>query len=166
MEENNSNSVFKVLVIILVVLLGINMYRTELIDQQLSKIEEAFEQGQAVQVITEVPSAKSVTPTPNRESSSSSRVSVSAKVKVENRYVVGTTYLPKVTTGPEGVVVVDVTIDEIGIVTAASLNTSSTVKNEEIVDLCKEAALKTKFSYNPGAAGRVKGRITYTFSSK
>ena len=100
------------------------------------------------------------------EAVSIGRVSVSAKVKVENRYVHGTTYLPKVTTGPTGVVVIDVTMDCVGLVTAVSLNSKSTITDEEIVDLCKESALQTHFSYNPDAPDKIRGSITYTFVAK
>ena len=93
-------------------------------------------------------------------------VSVSAKVKVENRYVSGTTYLPRVSTGPAGLVVIDVTMDQIGIVTAVSFNTKSTISDEDIIDLCKESALKTHFAYNPDAPEKSKGTITYTFTAK
>ena len=99
-------------------------------------------------------------------SGSTGRVSVSAKVKVENRYVQGTTYLPKVTTGPVGVVIINVTMDRVGIVNAVSINAGSTISDEEIVDQCKEAALRTLFSYNPDAPDKSKGTIAYSFATK
>jgi outer membrane murein-binding lipoprotein Lpp len=102
----------------------------------------------------------------NYAAGSSGRVSVSAKVKVDNRYVSGTTYLPKVATGPEGVVVVNVTMGRIGTVGSVSINSASTINDEEILDLCKEAALKTNFAYNPDAPDKSKGTITYTFKKK
>lgn len=64
-------------------------------------------------------------------SSSNGRVSVSAKVKVEDRYVFGTTYLPKITTGPTGVVVVGITISHSGSVTSARVKTESTISDED-----------------------------------
>lgn len=105
-------------------------------------------------------------PVSPKTSSSKGPVSVSAKVKVENRYVRGTTYLPKVSTGPEGLVVIDVTMDRIGIVTAVSVNIKSTISDDDIIDLCKESALKTNFAYNPDAPEKSKGTITYTFTAK
>ncbi|MCR5561613.1 MAG: hypothetical protein K6F58_07365 [Bacteroidales bacterium] len=105
-------------------------------------------------------------PVSPKTSSSKGPVSVSAKVKVENRYVSGTTYLPRVSTGPAGLVVIDVTMDQIGIVTAVSFNTKSTISDEDIIDLCKESALKTHFAYNPDAPEKSKGTITYTFTAK
>ena len=94
------------------------------------------------------------------------RVSVSAKVKVENRYVQGTTYVPKVTTGPTGVVIINVTMDRVGIVSAVSVNAGTTIADEEIIDQCKESALKTHFAYNPDAPDKSKGTITYTFAAR
>lgn len=93
-------------------------------------------------------------------------VSVSAKVKVENRYVMGTTYVPKISTGQSGTVVIDVTLTRTGTVTAVSTNGRSTITDEDIIDACKEAALKTDFSYNPEAPDKSKGTITYTFTAK
>lgn len=101
-----------------------------------------------------------------RPSSSSGRVSVSAKVKVENRYVSGSTPLPKVTTGPAGFVVINVSMDRVGIVGSVSVNPNSTITVEEILDQCKEAALKTSFAYNPDAPNKSIGTITYTFTAK
>ena len=229
MEENN-NILVKVLAIVLIAILGLNVYRTETtkkeMEQLATKVEQLSAQLDSYGVV-EAPavtspvasgvskkefttlsklvsslelkvsalqgtvdrlarsqskmgsssrvseSTSSVLSTSAGSSASTAkstasigRVSVSAKVKVENRYVQGPTYLPKVTTGPAGVVVIDVTMDRVGIVSAASLNSKSTIPDEEIVDLCKESALKTNFSYNPDAPDKLKGSITYTFVAK
>lgn len=42
-------------------------------------------------------------------------------------------------------------MDYVGIVGAVSVNSSSTITGEKILDQCKEAALKTSFGYNPDA---------------
>ena len=97
---------------------------------------------------------------------SNGRVSVSAKVKVENRYVSGTTYTPKVSTGPAGVVVIGVTMDRVGIVSKVSVNSGTTITDEDIIDMCKECALKTSFGYNPDAPEKSVGTITYTFTAR
>lgn len=70
------------------------------------------------------------------------------------------------TIGPAGVVVINVTMDRVGIVGSVSVNSSSTIIDEEILDQCKEAALKTSFAYNPDAPNKTTGTITYTFTSK
>ena len=102
----------------------------------------------------------------NASAGTNGRVSVTAKVKVENRYVSGTTYVPKVTTGPTGIVVVNVSMDNVGIVGSASIGSGTTITNEDILDLCKEAALKTHFAYNPDAPRKSVGTITYTFTAR
>lgn len=101
-----------------------------------------------------------------RPTSTSGRVSISAKVKVENRYVSGMTYLPKVTTGPAGIVVINVSMNRVGMVGTVSVNAASTISDEEVLDACKEAALKTSFGYNPDAPEKSTGTITYTFTAK
>ena len=102
----------------------------------------------------------------NASAGRNGRVSVTAKVKVENRYVSGTTYVPKVTTGPTGVVVVNVSMDNVGIVGSASIGSGTTITDEDILDLCKEAALKTRFAYNPDAPRKSLGTITYSFTAR
>ena len=99
-------------------------------------------------------------------SSGNGRVSVSAKVKVEDRYVRGTTVLPKVSTGPEGVVIIGVVMDHGGDVTSARVKSETTITDEDILDACKESALKTKFSINLDVSGKHPATITYTFTAK
>ncbi len=94
------------------------------------------------------------------------RVSVTAKVKVEDRYVSGKTPVPSISTGPAGVVVIGVTMDRVGIVSKATVNSGTTITDEEIIDACKEAALKTSFGYNPEAPNHSVGTITYTFTAR
>lgn len=94
------------------------------------------------------------------------RVSVTAKVKVEDRYVPYRTYLPNISEGPVGKVVVNITIEHSGSVVSARINPESTISDEDILDACKEAALKTGFSYNPEAPSKQTGTITYTFTAR
>ena len=96
---------------------------------------------------------------------SSGRVSVSAKVKVEDRYV-EKTILPQISSGPEGTVVVSVTIDPGGYVSGAKIGSGTTINDEEILDKCKEAALKSKFNINVYVSSKHPGTITYTFTAK
>lgn len=224
MEENN-NIIIKGLAIILIAILGLNVYRTETTKKEMAQLAITVEQlaaqldsmgvveapassgankrefnalsktvssleskvkalqgsvdrlsrsqaqsGGTSRVSGNSPSGQSSSAgssaAATTPSSSSGRVSVSAKVKVENRYVSGTTYLPKVTTGPAGIVIINVSMDQVGIVGAVSVNSSSTITDEEILDQCKEAALKTHFSYNPDAPNKSTGTITYTFTAK
>lgn len=221
MEENNNNVIIKGLAIILIAILGLNVYRTETTKKELSSLSETVQQvsarldslqvseggGAAASVgsnkqvsaltkkvsilesklntlqgtidrLTKSSSSGSArvataigggslsgtatTAAPNK----SGRASVSAKVKVENRYVQGTTYLPKVSTGSAGTVIVNVVLNRIGTVGSVSIDASSTISDEDILDACKEAALKTSFAYNPEAPDKSRGTITYTFTAK
>ena len=219
MEEDNNNIIVKGLTIILIAILGLNVYRTEMTKKEMAQLATTVEQlsakldslgvfespsgttpsssgvskkefarlsktvsslesrvtsiqgavdrlsrGQAQS--TEATKASSSPATATGKTSKSGRVLVTAKVKVENRYVNGMTYLPKVSTGPEGVVIIDVTMTRVGTVTAVSVNGNSTISDEEILDACKEAALKTDFGYNPDAPEKSRGTITYSFTIK
>lgn len=211
MEENNNNFVIKVLAIILIAILGINVYRTESTKKEISELTSTVDLIQAqldslviqpasapssaqsadkkkvatlerrvvslesqvsslkgtVETLTKpAPNTKTAVSTANTSTSKGSKITVSAKVKVENRYVMGTTYLPKVSIGPEGVVVINVSMDRVGIVSSVSVNSATTITDEDILDLCKESALKTSFAYNPDAPQKSTGTITYTFMAK
>lgn len=230
MEDNNNNIIVKGLAIILIAILGLNVYRTETTKKEMAQLATTVEQISAQLDslgVVEAPTgtapvasgvskkefsslSKSVSSLESkvtalqgtvdklsrsqaqsggtsrvpgnatsgqtssagssaaatRPSSSSGRVSVTAKVKVENRYVSGTTYLPKVTTGPAGIVVINVSMNRVGMVGTVSVNAASTISDEEILDACKEAALKTSFGYNPDAPEKSTGTITYTFSAR
>ena len=118
------------------------------------------------QASTNTVSSSASSAQPSSGNKSSGRVSVTAKVKVEDRYVSGKTPIPSVTNGPTGVVVIGVTMNRVGIVSKATVNTGTTITDEEILDACKEAALKTSFGYNPEAPDHSIGTITYTFTAK
>lgn len=218
MEENNNNIIVKGLAIILIAILGLNVYRTETTKKEMAQLASTVEQLSAQLDslgVVEAPAgtapaasgvskkefttlSKSVSSleskvsalqgtvdrlsrgqsqsggttrssssstTTSGTSSNSGRVSVSAKVKVENRYVQGTTYVPKVTSGPAGVVVINVVVNRLGTVGSVSVDSSSTITAEDILDACKEAALKTDFAYNPEAPDKSRGTITYTFTT-
>ena len=217
METNGNNVIVKGLAIVLIAILGLNVYRTETTKKEMSHLTEAVEvltsrldslegvrtpAGRSAASVSKkefanlaksVASLESkvatISNTVNRISgnqnvagasgiasggtaavtkpaSSDGRVAVAAKVRVENRYVSGTTYLPKVTTGPVGVVVINVVVSRHGNVGSVSVNSGSTITDEDVIDACKEAALKTDFAYNPDAADKTRGTITYTFSAR
>ena len=215
MEENNNNFIIKVLAIVLIAILGLNVYRTEKTKKDLSRLTETVEQLaaqldslEAIEIPSGVASAapavtkkqfnelsKTVssletkfnslqetadrqtknkaqlggttrTTTSSETTSSYGPVSVSAKVKVEDRYVQGTTVLPKVKTGPVGVVIVGVVMNHGGTVTSARIQSGSTISDEDVLDACKEAALKTDFSVNIDVSEKHPATITYTFTAK
>ena len=233
MEENN-NFVIKVLAIILIAILGLNVYRTENTRKEVAALTSKVEQltarvdslgmpaeevpveaeGEASvvskgelsklsksvsglesklialqgtvdrlsraqsQSATVAPKASSPTASSQAtapaagstatapSSSTPVRVSVTAKVKVEDRYVDRTLVLPKVTTGSQGIVIVGVIMDHGGNVTSARIQSGTTISDEDVLDACKEAALKTRFSINFDVSAKHPGTITYTFTAK
>lgn len=230
MEDNNNNIIVKGLAIILIAILGLNVYRTETTKKEMAQLATTVGQisaqldsigavgapagtapstsGVSKREFTTLsksvssleskvtalqgtvdklsrsqaqsgtsarsssmlsssqPSSTGVSATSVGASSSNGRVSVSAKVKVEDRYVSGTTYLPKITTGPTGVVVVGITISHSGSVTSARVKTESTISDEDILDACKDAALRTRFNLNVDVSDKHPATITYTFTAK
>ena len=94
------------------------------------------------------------------------RMQVKAKERIEDRYAMGGVVLPDVECDSEGVVVVDITVDRLGIVTGAEEGSGTTISDEEVMYRCKEAALKTRFSYNPDAEPQTSGTIKYIFTRK
>ena len=224
MEDNNNSYLVKAIAAALILVLGLNVYRTESTKKQMdalsSKVEalsakidtlefptfpeigsvpapdasskqvsalsrsvanleskvnslersvdrlSANRQQTASSNTQQKPAASSsAAPTPS-SSPSSGRVSITTKVKVEDRYVSGKTPVPAVSSGPAGVVVIGVTMDRVGIVSKATVNSGTTISDEDILDACKEAALKTSFSYNPDAPNHSVGTITYTFTAR
>lgn len=93
-------------------------------------------------------------------------ISVQGKVKVENRYVNGKLCYPALSTGYIGTVVVGITINIAGNVSSAKINSGTTITDEDILDACKEAALKTRFSINTDSSNKHPGTITYTFTER
>ncbi len=224
MEDNNNSYLVKAIAAALILVLGLNVYRTETTKKQMvalsSKVEalsakidtlefptfpeigsvpasdasskqvsalsrsvanleskvnslersvdrlSANRQQAASSNTQQKPAASSASASAPSSSPSSGRVSISTKVKVEDRYVSGKTPVPAVSSGPAGVVVIGVTMDRVGIVSKATVNSGTTISDEDILDACKEAALKTSFSYNPDAPNHSVGTITYTFTAR
>ena len=92
-------------------------------------------------------------------------VTVSAKAKAENRYITSS-ILPKVSSGPEGIVCIGISIDNLGQVVASKVSKGTNIVDEDILEVCKEAALRCRFSKNFDAPMKQPGTITYTFSAK
>ncbi len=213
--EDNGNMVVKILAIVLIAILGINVYRTEKTNQIVSSIVEKVDslntrldsleqiktpnQGASLKavnkkvadiskavarleskveklsnskqqtaatkpVVSSTPSSQPTSTVPTNNTKG--RVAVSAKAKVENRYVEREIVLPKITIGPTGIVVINVSVDMVGKVVAVSVSGKSTITDEEILDECKDAALRTKFSYNTDVMKNITGTITYSFTVK
>lgn len=90
-------------------------------------------------------------------------VKVKSSYRMEDRYVSFRVEGPDVRGNAEGIVKLDITISQSGDVKSAKLNSASTVTDEEVIEACKKAALKTGFNYNFDAPKLQRGTIMYTF---
>ncbi len=90
------------------------------------------------------------------------RLKVKSSYRMEDRYSYGV-YDPQELGNAEGIVKLDITIDIYGQVKSAKLNSASTITDEEVIEACKKAALKTMFNLNSDAPRLQQGTITYTF---
>lgn len=91
------------------------------------------------------------------------RLKVKSSYGMEDRYVGYKVYEPQELGNAEGIVKLDITISTIGQVNSAKLNSASTITDEEVIEACKKAALKTDFNLNLDAPKLQQGTITYTF---
>ena len=91
------------------------------------------------------------------------RLKVKSSYRMEDRYVSFDVYEPQELGNAEGIVKLDITIDIYGQVKSAKLNSASTLTDEEVIEACKKAALKTMFNLNSDAPKLQQGTITYTF---
>lgn len=91
-----------------------------------------------------------------------SRLKVKSSYRMEDRYSYGV-YDPEELGNAEGIVKLDITISPLGQVKSAKLNSASTITDEEVIEACKKAALKTMFNLNSDAPKLQQGTITYTF---
>lgn len=90
------------------------------------------------------------------------RLKVKSSYRMEDRYSYGV-YDPEELGNAEGIVKLDITISTIGQVNSAKLNSASTITDEEVIEACKKAALKTDFNLNLDAPKLQQGTITYKF---
>lgn len=91
------------------------------------------------------------------------RLKVKSSYRMEDRYVRYEVYEPQELGNAEGIVKLDITIDKYGDVKSAKLNSAATITDEEVIEACKKAALKTMFNLNSDAPRLQQGTITYTF---
>lgn len=90
------------------------------------------------------------------------RLKLKSSYRMEDRYSYGVDD-PQELGSAEGIVKLDITIDIYGQVKSAKLNSASTITDEEVIEACKKAALKTSFNLNSDAPELQQGTITYTF---
>jgi len=94
------------------------------------------------------------------------KMTVSYVDKVEDRYVEYSPDELEYLGTEEGTVVVNVVVSEIGQVTKTSINASSTITDEAVLDAARRFALKTHFNYNTGITGNQRGQIIFTYKKK
>ena len=89
---------------------------------------------------------------------------VTSKYRMEDRYVeYRGVELPDCTGSETGQVDLAIRIDKYGDVKFARLRDASGISDEDVIDACKKAALKTKFNSNIDLDGYQAGSITYFF---
>lgn len=116
-------------------------------------VDDAQEEYRAAKKANENAPKKAVVP----------RLKVKSSYRMEDRYVSFDVYEPQELGNAEGIVKLDITINYSGDVKSAKLNSASTITDEEVIEACKKAALKTSFNYNSDAPKLQQGTITYTF---
>ena len=96
------------------------------------------------------------------------KVEVTAKYRLEDRYVSYKVCEPEYLGRQVGEVVLDITVNIYGDVKSAKLQKATGITDEEVIEACKKAALKTSFNYDSGAGNNSKkaGTITYIFTEK
>ena len=103
--------------------------------------------------------------TPSRNT----RIRVKTSYRLEDRYVSGKVCIPDQLGKEEGKAVINIEVSPVGSVARARLNSSSTITDENVIEACKKAALKTDFNSRPftgsteDIVGTQSGTITYTF---
>lgn len=94
------------------------------------------------------------------------KIVVSTKYRLEDRYVLYNVQEPELIGDQTGEVVLNISVDYSGDVKSAKLQSATGITNEEVIEACKKAALKTKFNYNSDHRENKSGTITYIFSAK
>lgn len=115
-------------------------------------VDDAQEEYRAAKKANENAPKKAVAP----------RLKVKSSYRMEDRYSYGVDDSQELGSA-EGIVKLDITIDIYGQVKSAKLNSASTITDEEVIEACKKAALKTDFNINLDAPKLQQGTITYTF---
>ena len=96
------------------------------------------------------------------------KVVVSTKYRLEDRYVSYKVHEPEFIGDQAGEVVLNISVDYSGDVKSAKLQSAIGITDEEVIEACKKAALKTSFNYNSdiGYDTKQSGTITYIFTAK
>ena len=104
----------------------------------------------------------------NANNSNKKRIIVDTKYRIEDRYVRYDIEKPELKGDEVGNVVISILVNRSGYVNSAKLKSATGITNEEVIEACKKAALKTEFNYDTDADydEKKRGTITYIFSEK
>ena len=93
-------------------------------------------------------------------------IKITSKYRLEDRYVSYQVHEPELKGTEVGEVVLNISVGTLGDVKSVKVQSVSGITNEEVIEACKKAALKTRFNYNSDHRVNKSGTITYTFSVK
>jgi len=93
-------------------------------------------------------------------------IKITSKYRLEDRYVSYQVHEPELKGTEVGEVVLNISVGTLGDVKSVKVQSVSGITNEEVIEACKKAALKTSFNYNSDHRVNKSGTITYTFSVK
>ena len=99
---------------------------------------------------------------------SEKKIVVNTKYRIEDRYVQHEIKKPEFKGNQVGNVVISILVNWLGDVNSVKLKSATGITDEEVIEACKKAALKTQFNNDPNYNYDKKqpGTITYTFSTK
>ena len=139
--------------------------RIAILEEQVAELQNtiASQQSKIDRLSSNRSSTSKSTTSTSPARTTASKPKVEAKVRVENRYVQDKPTLPEAKAGCTGVVVIEVKMNQLGMVGSATVSSGTTITDEDVLYSCKEAALKTDFAYNPETRTSI-GTITYTFN--
>lgn len=94
------------------------------------------------------------------------KVVVTTKYRLEDRYVTYKVEEPDLIGNQAGEVVLNILVNKSGSVRSAKLKSATGITDEEVIEACKKAALKTDFNTNYDHSDNRPGTITYIFTAK
>lgn len=96
------------------------------------------------------------------------RIVVTSKYRIEDRYVRHKIEMPELKGNQVGEIVINILVNSLGDVKSAEIGSITGITDEDVIEACKKAALRTGFNYDSDQAygTKIPGTITYTFSSK
>lgn len=102
------------------------------------------------------------------KSAKKQRITVTSKYSLEDRYVSSKVEKPEITGEETGQLVLNILVNWSGDVKSAKLKSATGITNEEVIEACKKAALRTDFNSDSdrGYDTKQPGTITYIFSAE